>query len=310
MTAIWAALAILSLQGAAPIQAPLATGPHTITTEDGLKLWYRVAGPSNGAPVIYLHGGPAEGSQGFARTVGPLLERKLRMVYLDQRGAGHSDKPAQADRYSLAKIVADVDLLRLRLGVDKVALIGHSYGAMVALEYAAAHPEHVSRMVLADVATDFPAAVEAECARLKAEDGVAYARAVAISKPGYPTCIPFEAYSGPAMFGYMTRMLGTKPETMETLAKADDDEHVDLASPSREPLADSMFKYRFTATKALNMPVMVISAGRDRLTMPTAAPAFVRLLPQGRLVTYPSSGHFTFVDAQADFVRDVTSFLR
>ena len=78
------------LPAAAAAQAPrevprssLAQGEHQIVVND-VRLWYRVAGRPTGTPLVYLHGGPGQGSQSFAHFVGPYFERTNRVVYLDQ----------------------------------------------------------------------------------------------------------------------------------------------------------------------------------------------------------------------------------
>jgi proline iminopeptidase len=288
---------------------PLATGPHTFQS-DGLSLWYRVAGPSQGIPVIYLHGGPAEGSQGLAHTSGPLLERKLRIVYFDQRGAGHSARPDDAARYTMAAIVEDIERLRRELGVPKIALLGHSYGSILALEYAALHPANVSRMVLIGTVVDQRAALNLECQRLKAEDAGAYALAVkAADQPGDPDCIPMEGVKGPARQAYFLRASGARPGTLEKLDASDAAEKVTMGGPAHVSLAEPEFHYRFDQVAKLTMPVLVIAGGKDRLTDPAPVRPFVAALPRGRMITYPDAGHFLYVDEAARFARDATAFL-
>src|SRR6185503_1952423 len=115
---------------------------------NGARQYYRVAGvPREGVPpVVFLHGGPGQGSEHFDVLEGPYLETVLRMVYYDQRGSGKSERPAGGD-YKLGTLVEDVDALRRNLGVEKIAIIGHSFGGLLAIEYAKAHPEQVSHLV-------------------------------------------------------------------------------------------------------------------------------------------------------------------
>ena len=151
--AIAAFSAILAMPASAqPAGAPadgLLAGPHTVVVND-VRLWYRVAGRAQpGAPpVVFLHGGPGQGSAHFAALAGPEMERSLRMVYLDQRGSGRSGRPADG-QYSISLMVDDVEGVRRALGVPRIALIGHSFGAVLALEYAARYPEHAAAVVVA-----------------------------------------------------------------------------------------------------------------------------------------------------------------
>ena len=95
---------------------PLSTGVHNEVI-NGVRLWYRVAGPAKSTPVVFLHGGPGQGSQTFARFAGSALERTNRMVYLDQRGSGRSEKHWKKE-YSLALMVDDLEQLRRKWGAD------------------------------------------------------------------------------------------------------------------------------------------------------------------------------------------------
>ena len=288
--------------------APLAAGTHTFQA-DGLTLWYRVAGPQRGLPVIYLHGGPAEGSQGLAHTAGPLLERKLRMVYFDQRGAGHSDRPDDASRYTMDLLVQDIERLRQHLHVDKVALLGHSYGSILALEYASKFPSHVARMLLTGAVVDQRAATNLECERLKAEAPEAFALAVkAADQPGDPLCIPLEGFKGPAKRAYFLRVSGAKPGTLEKLEASDAAEKVTLGGPAHMALADPELHYRFAGAAKLRMPVLIIEGANDRLVDPKPLQPFVAELPRGRMIIYSDSGHFLYVDASKRFAHDATLF--
>src|SRR2546426_12739982 len=137
----------LLAQATSSTDAPgLRDGPHQAVINDA-RLWYRVAGRAAPGvpPVVFLHGGPGQGSYHFAALVGPYLERSLRMVYFDQRGSGKSERPWTGE-YSMATLVEDIEGLRRELGVPQIALIGHSFGGTLALEYAATYPAHVARV--------------------------------------------------------------------------------------------------------------------------------------------------------------------
>src|SRR5439155_24487222 len=90
----------------------LRDGPHQVVVNN-VRLWYRVAGRAvpGVPPVVFLHGGPGQGSYHFAALVGPSLERSLRMVYFDQRGSGNSERPWTGE-YSMATLVEDIEGLR------------------------------------------------------------------------------------------------------------------------------------------------------------------------------------------------------
>ncbi len=126
-------------------------GPRAIersVTAGGLRLHYREY-PGAGTPegtVVLLHG-LASSSQIWG-AVAPRLAERARVLAPDLRGHGRSDKPDSG--YDFASIVADLDGLLDAAGVERPVLVGHSWGAHVALEYAAAHPERSAGLVLVD----------------------------------------------------------------------------------------------------------------------------------------------------------------
>lgn len=136
-----------------------------LEASDGANLWYRVAGPEGAPAVLFLHGGPGYNTYAFERAVGALLERDLRMIYLDQRGCGRS---GPATRYGMDATIDDVDALLRHLEIERVSLLGHSFGALVAIEYLRHRPQHVERMVLVDMSADVPAVLGHQVAHVAA----------------------------------------------------------------------------------------------------------------------------------------------
>lgn len=130
--------------------AHLKMGDQTILTSDTIKLSVKVAG--KGPVCIYLHGGPGQDFLSFEKMGGSNLEKCLTMVYVDQRGSGRSQN---AKNYSLDRIVQDVEELRLKLGVEKVYLLSHSFGGVLAINYALKYPEHLSGIIMANTIAHF-----------------------------------------------------------------------------------------------------------------------------------------------------------
>jgi proline iminopeptidase len=190
-----------------PPSSALVSGEHHLNIA-GVRLWYRVAGRSQGTPLIFLHGGPGQGSQVFQAVGGPELERTQRLVYLDQRGSGRSDRPKAASNYSIDIMVEDIEHLRRHLGVPKISLLGHSFGTHLALEYAARYPQHTAGVVLAAAASDLRRSLDLQCQKLSVEDPDAYARAVSGLPAGaFPRCNTMRAYSGQAAKAFAHRNL-------------------------------------------------------------------------------------------------------
>ena len=101
----------------------------------GGRIAFRVLGEGSGIPVLMIHGGPGGTSCGYANTLNALAESRPVIIY-DQLGSGNSDLLVDLPRDAvLSRFVAEVAAVRARLGLAEVHLVGHSWGATVALEY-------------------------------------------------------------------------------------------------------------------------------------------------------------------------------
>jgi proline iminopeptidase len=126
-------------------QNPLAEGSHTATI-NGNQLHYEVRGTG---PVLLA---PTAGWGPSVDYIMPLpaLERHCTVVYIDTRHSGQSTGPEQADQYTLAHFVADLDAVRLHLGEEKVFLAGHSAGGHQALAYGIEHSDRLLGIIAID----------------------------------------------------------------------------------------------------------------------------------------------------------------
>lgn len=109
-------------------------------TEDGIRLWAAKTG--DGEPVVFCHGGP--GLWDMMADVAADLSAAATVCRWDQRGCGQSERRGP---YSVETTVADLDAVRAHFGWDRVALLGHSWGAQLALRYTLAHPDRVTKLV-------------------------------------------------------------------------------------------------------------------------------------------------------------------
>lgn len=289
----------------------LLPGEHRFSNTPGpVEQWYRVAGRTDGVPLVILHGGPGEGSMVFEQGVGSQLEKAARVVYYDQRGAGRSARPKDAALYSIPILVEDVEALRRELGVEQIALLGHSFGAVLALEYAAKYPERAAGVVLAGAAFDFPALIDAMCARLAAENTEAHARAMQAAGPD-GRCNPFAGIPDDA-----ARKAWTEANMFPDPAVARKVEAWDNANGLANSgelggaiFSQGLLSYRFAGMDRLTMPVLAIDGALDHQTAVEPMEALVKAAPKGALLAYPGRGHFMFVEDPERFAADVAGFI-
>ena len=123
---------------------------------DGNRVFYEQSGNPDGKPVVFLHGGPGGGTSPWHRRF--FDPERYRIILLDQRGCGrstpHASAPDAALRHNTTwHLVADIDLLRRNLGIDRWQVFGGSWGSALALAYAQTHPEAVTEIVLRGIFT-------------------------------------------------------------------------------------------------------------------------------------------------------------
>ena len=105
-------------------------------------------------PVIFVvHGGPGGNHLGFKPNLDKLTH-DAQLVYIDQRGCGYSEED-RTDHYTLEQNVEDIEALRQYLGLDKIWILGHSYGGMVAMSYGIKYQAHLEGLILATTSPSY-----------------------------------------------------------------------------------------------------------------------------------------------------------
>src|SRR5262245_342340 len=133
----------------ASVSASEATGVLKIESgfvdANGVLIYYEALG--QGQPLLILHGGPGASHDYFLPYLLPLA-RENRLVFIDERGSGRSEKLDDAKRYTVAAMAEDVEAVRKALKLGTINLLGHSYGGRLAQEYALKYPRSLQRLIL------------------------------------------------------------------------------------------------------------------------------------------------------------------
>lgn len=132
-----------------------ASGVHAQTTvfpqqegfvdAHGVLIYYEALG--QGPPLMVVHGGPGADHSYFLPYLLPLA-RTHRLIFIDERGSGRSQRLQDTSRYTVEAMADDVEDVRVALGLGQISLLGHSYGGVLAQAYALKYPHNLSHLIL------------------------------------------------------------------------------------------------------------------------------------------------------------------
>lgn len=117
-----------------------------ITAPDKIKLFYKTVGTGS-ETLVAVHGGPGNSLESIRADLEPLAKNR-RVIYYDQRGQGRSEVIADAKKLGYEKYVADLEAVRKHFRLEKMSLIGNSWGGLLISLYAIKYPERIERMIL------------------------------------------------------------------------------------------------------------------------------------------------------------------
>ncbi len=127
-----------------PPLEPYASDVLAVTEQH--RIYYEQCGNPDGKPALFLHGGPGGGTDPRMRRF--FDPHRYRIVLYDQRGCGKSEPHASLVENTTWDLIADIERLRVRLGIERWLVFGGSWGSTLALAYAEEHPERVTALVL------------------------------------------------------------------------------------------------------------------------------------------------------------------
>jgi len=143
----------------------------------GFKTWYRDVGPEDSIPLVCLHGGPGS-THHYFQPLEELADGGRRLVVYDQLGCGNSDRPDDPELWTVDLFLDELRALRDALDLDRIHLLGTSWGSMLAIEYALTQPEGLVSLGLNSPPTATET-WEAEALRLRDELPEHHRRALA-----------------------------------------------------------------------------------------------------------------------------------
>jgi proline iminopeptidase len=279
----------------------------------GASLYVRDIG--RGQPIVVLHGGP-DFDHSYLLPDMDRLADAFRLVYYDQRGRGRSADGVRAEDVTLASDLADLDKVREDFRLERTAVLGHSWGAVLALEYAVRHPQRVSHLILMNPAPasavdsrqfrkERLAAMGADLDRLRAAAATDGYRAGDPDAVAAYYRIHFKAaLARPGDYERLMARMRPSFSSREAILKARHIEDRLMADTWSADGYDVLSRLR-----SVTIPALVIWGDHDFI------PAFVsehiaRALPASRLVTMKECGHFAYLECPEPVHAAIAEFFR
>jgi proline iminopeptidase len=298
----------LALQAETP-PIEIKHAPGDFVTVNGAKLWYESEG--TGEPLVLIAGGPG-GAHGYFHPFFSSLAASNRIIYFDAFGRGKSDRAKSPAEYTFTRDVDDVEGLRQGLGLGKINLLGHSYGGMVAQAYALKYPESVKRLILADTlfsgemwqANNDNSNYEARNQLPETWEKVQKVRA-----EGYRSSAKEhqKAYDLPVGLLFFYDASNAEKVHFDFNTEV---YYAIVGDDGDFLIGGDIAKLDFRLDlKKLTMPTLILMGRYDRTSLPRYALQFKTYAPRAQCVMFEKSGHFPFVEENAETMKVLREFL-
>ena len=282
-------------------QPPHATGViHTTDVDLGYETYGEQKG--NALPVIAVNGGP-----GLPHAYMVVNDMWLQVaahrlvIFYDPRGTGDSKHIAANARQDMDAQVADLDAVRAHLGLDRVVLVGDSFGGLISMAYAAKHPEHIAKLVLSDSAPpawkDMVHLLPQTFPDIEKEDALAAKKLGENSDAAAHVALRDHMrmifYSPEKRDEYVAKMgdLGFEPAVSNAVSKAT--ENIDLTA--------DLAKFNF--------PTLVITGRYDMNVAPLVAWHIAHEIPGAKLIFFEKSSHLPSYEEPERYRQVLEEFL-
>jgi proline iminopeptidase len=286
------------------------------TPKGEFRVWTKRVGNNPRIKVLLLHGGPAATHEYFEAADSYFPAASVEYYYYDQLGSAYSDQPKDDSLWELPRFVDEVEQVRVALGLtkDNFFLLGHSWGGILAIEYALQHQQHLKGLIISNMMASIPAYNE-------------YAGNVlmpAMDQQALAAIRQFEAkndYENPRYMElliphyYVFHILRMPPDqwpdpVMRAFNRLNRSIYVQMQGPSEMGASGKLANWDRTADlEGITVPALMIGAQHDTMD-PKHMEMMSKAVARGRYLFCPNGSHLAMYDDQATYFNGVTSFLK
>jgi len=316
---------VLVLAAVCSVALPsVAQSDHVYPVQDGfvdangVMIYYTMLG--RGEPLLILHGGPGASHDYFLPYLLPLA-RHHKVIFIDERGSGKSQKLEDRSAYTIENMVGDVEGVRTGLNLGKISLLGHSYGGALAQAYALKYQRNLSHLILASTWSS-SAALNEVFVRMKQnmapELRERIDRLEAQGLFGHGKDYEKNRYTNEYMIaawgeGYFPYVYHNRPDpNYDPTALGGEawDLYREMWGEHGEFIIDGNLKsVEYTERLAgIKVPTLMVVGEHDECE-PSLSEAMHEKIAGSKMVVLPNAGHMTFVDQTGMFIKTVDEFL-
>jgi proline-specific peptidase len=275
----------------------------------GGRVWYKVVGSGEAIPLLTLHGGPGCGHDYLEPLEGLASDRPV--VFFDQLGCGKSDQPDDLSLWRIERFVEEVHAVRRALSLERIHLLGHSWGGWLAIEYMVSKPPGVMGLILASTSASIPEAAR-ETARLKA----GLPREVLQTMERYEASgdLHHPEYEAAVMEFYKRHLcrLDPWPDSLMRTGKNLQDRPIvyeTMAGPNEFTFTGNLQGWDRTGRLGeIDVPTLITVGRYDELT-PACAETLRRGIPHAEVRLFEQSAHLSHAEEPERYLQVVREFL-
>ena len=286
---------------------------------NGVLIYYMTVG--RGAPLMIVHGGPGASHDYFLPYLLPLA-RHNQLIFIDERGSGKSERLAEISEYTVENMAADCEVVRETLGLGKISILGHSYGGVVAQAYAFKHQKNLTHLILASTFSSTQELNQALAKEKAAMPEDKRKRLEELERSGlFGKGEPWERGRYPEEYaklawgtGYFPWLYQNHPDPNYNPVDGNTNNswalYREMWGSDGEFVVDGNLKQVEWVDRlsTIKVPTLIIVGDHDE-SDPVMSQEMHAKIEGSTLVIVPRSGHMTFVDQPALFVKTVTDFV-
>ena len=292
----------------AEILALTPTSTKGLQAVNGTHLYYEIRG--KGAPLFVLHG--SGGSHRYFLPYMEALSDEYRLFFYDQRGTGLSDGHLDLAAISIDQFVEDLEALRIVFGFEKISLMGHSWGSIVALAYALKYQAHLDHLILVDsipvndkFLIEFSQTYQERFQRLSADE----------QKELTTTCTGPSAQLSPEAIDECNQ-IDAQLRFYDPAKAASVDSAIDENTLKNADTIEALIRTSFnkmqhdieTQLPTIHVPTLIIHGDFDPIPVKSSQYLHEQI-PESQIVIIAEAGHFPFIERPEQFVAALRTFL-